>query len=112
MNVRDRLINEDALVWLRTCEAFGGERGHDFAVALANGFGAKVAGHTFIIGALQSGLRALLPGRRPRWSPAEGIKEGTASAPKRAKHSLPGRPRTVTCFSSTIPTAWFDEDSG
>jgi hypothetical protein len=111
MKVRDRL-SDDALVWFRTCEAFGGEPGHDFAESLANGLNTKVAGHTFIIGALQSGLRALLPGHRPRWSATEGIKEGTASDPKKAKHSIPGRPRTVTCFTNTIPEQWFEEDSG
>jgi hypothetical protein len=103
--------NGEALVWLRTCEAFGARAGLDFAQALADGLRAKVAGHTFVIGALQSGLRALRPGFRPTWSASEGIAEGTEDTPKRAFHSLPNRPRTITCFSNVVPNAWLEEDS-
>jgi hypothetical protein len=99
-----------SLVWLRTCEAFGAETGHDFAARLADALGARVAGHTFIIGAIQSGLRTLAPGCRPTWSTSEGLLEGTPSRPVRAASSLPTSPRTVTCFSNTVPAEWFTED--
>jgi hypothetical protein len=111
--IRERLLPDGAsLLWLRTCEAFAAIAGQDLAQRLADGFGARVAGHTFVIGALQSGLRALAPGRRPRWSPTEGLAEGTAHDPKRALGSTPWRPRTVTCFANDFPDAWFVEDGG
>jgi len=100
-----------SLVWLRTCEAFGARAGIDFAQALSDFFGVRVAGHTFIIGALQSGLRALSPGGRPAWSPAEGLAEGTPDKPVRALWSAPDQPRTITCFSNLVPFTWFEEDS-
>jgi hypothetical protein len=110
--VRDRLVpNGEALVWLRTCEAFGASAGHAFAQTLADVLGARVAGHTFIIGALQSGLRTLAPGCRPTWSNVEGLAEGTADAPVRAHGSRPTEPRTITFLSNEIPRPWFAEDS-
>src|SRR5262249_41791667 len=39
-----------ALIWFRTCETFGAARGIAFAEALADFTGARVAGHTFVIG--------------------------------------------------------------
>lgn len=106
--VRERLVpNGEALVWLRTCEAFGARAGHDFAQRLADGFGARVAGHTHIIGALQSGLHGLHPGHAPDWPVEEGIAAGTADKPEKAHHSLPGRPRTITCFDNEVPSGWF-----
>lgn len=111
--VRDRLLPAtQSLVWLRTCEVFGADAGIDFAQALADFFRAEVAGHTFIIGALQSGLRTLSPGCRPTWRRSEGLAEGTPDGPIRALWSGIDRPRTVTCFANAIPTAWFDEDGG
>lgn len=106
--VRERLVSDGrALVWLRTCEAFGANAGHDFAMRLADGLGARVAGHTFIIGALQSGLHGLEPGHTPDWSATEGIAKGTADAPVRAHGSGVLEPRTVTCFTGEVPAAWF-----
>ena len=106
--LRERLVpGGDALMWLRTCEAFGAKAGHDFAMRLSDALGARVAGHTFIIGALQSGLHGLLPGHTPDWSAEEGIAVGTADHPKRAHGSGVMRPRTVTCLASQVPPAWF-----
>jgi len=104
--IKERLT-PDALVWLRTCEAFGAREGQDFAQDLADTFGTRVAGHTFIIGVFQSGLRGLRPGSRPDWSDVEGLAEGTASAPKRAHESLPTYPRTISCFHGRVPDDWF-----
>ncbi len=110
--VRERFLPDDeSLVWLRTCEAFGAQAGHDFAEHLAETLGARVAGHTFIIGAVQSGLRALAPGHRPSWSAFEGLAEGTAERPRRAHGSGVLRPRTITCFSNEVPAAWLAIDS-
>lgn len=111
--VRERLVPHGrALVWFRTCEAFGANAGLDFAEHLADTLDACVAGHTFVIGAVQSGLRALAPGRRPSWSPEEGLAEGTAADPRRALGSGPLRPRTITCLSNEVPAAWLEADSG
>lgn len=104
--VRERL-SPDALVWLRTCEAFGARAGQDFAQRLADFFGVRVAGHTHVIGALQSGLHGLRPGSAPDWSPDEGIAEGTASAPVRAHGSSPFRPRTIHFMTNAVPASWF-----
>lgn len=106
--VRERLTpGGEALFWLRTCEAFGATAGHDFAQRLADGLGARVAGHTFVIGAIQSGLRGLLPGHVPDWSAAEGIAEGSPDKPLRAHGSGIGRPRTITCLRGDVPADWF-----
>jgi hypothetical protein len=104
--VRERFV-PDALFWLRTCEAFGASEGHEFAQRLADGLGARVAGHTFVIGAVQSGLHGLLPGHRPDWSAGEGLAEGTPEAPKKAHDSSPTHPRTITCFDGKVPDDWF-----
>ena len=106
--VRERLLPDgESLVWLRTCEAFGAVAGQDFAQRLADGLGARVAGHTFIIGALQSGLRGLRPGHTPDWPIAEGIAEGTPERPLQALGSGLRRPRTITCFKGEVPAGWF-----
>ncbi|MEO6419774.1 MAG: hypothetical protein ABIP39_10225, partial [Polyangiaceae bacterium] len=68
---------------------------------------ARVAGHTFIIGFHQSGLHGLAPGMRADWSPEEGLAEGSAEEPKRAKWSTPRAPRTITCLAGQVPPAWF-----
>jgi hypothetical protein len=107
--VRERLL-PGSLVWLRTCEAFGATAGLDFSQRLADGLGARVAGHTFIIGALQSGLRTLAPGCRPTWSGLEGLADGTSDHPLRAHRSALERPRTITFLSNEVPRSWFDED--
>jgi hypothetical protein len=107
--VRERLVPDGrALVWLRTCEAFGAQVGLDFAARLADFTGARVAGHTFVIDAFQSGLHGLSPGHAPAWSPIEGLLEGTPEAPKRARRSSPVAPRTITCFDGAVPEGWFD----
>lgn len=106
--VRARLLPRgESLLWLRTCEAFGASAGLDFARRLADGFEARVAGHTFIIGAIQSGLHGLRPGHAPDWSEEEGIAEGTPAKPLRAHGSGVLKPRTVTCFAGEVPAAWF-----
>ena len=103
--VRERLA-PDPLIWFRTCETFGAKAGIDFAARLADFFGARVAGHTYIIGFSQSGLHGLAPGARADWSPEEGLAEGTPEAPVRAKWSRPWRPRTVTALTGAVPEEW------
>ena len=98
-----QVLAPGALVWLRTCEAFGGTIGIDFAERLADALGARVAGHTYVIGFHQSGLHALHPGMRADWSPDEGIVPGQGSA----KWSGRKEPNTITCLHNSIPSAWF-----
>src|SRR5882672_8493809 len=69
--LRERLT-PDALLWFRTCETLGARAGQDFATALGDATGARVAGHTYVIGFLQSGLHCLRPGVTPAWSATEG----------------------------------------
>jgi len=107
--LRERLA-PDALLWFRTCETVGANPGHDFAQRLADYLGARVAGHTFVIGFHQSGLHVLSPGMRPDWPATEGLAAGTAERPERAKWSRPWEPRTITCLSDAIPTRWLCAD--
>jgi hypothetical protein len=103
--VRERLV-PGALLWLRCCEAFGARRGIDLAERLADFFGVRVAGHTYLIGFHQSGLRGLHPGARADWNPAEGIAEGSPQNPVRARWSRPFAPRTITCLRGSVPRGW------
>ena len=88
-------------MWFRTCETFGTRAGHDFAARIADYLGARVAGHTFVIGYRQSGLHALTPGMRPDWSVDEGVADGTS----RARGSSFRAPRTITALTPRLP-AW------
>ena len=72
----------NALIWFRTCETLGANAGIEFAERLADWTGARIAGHTHVIGFHQSGLHALAPGVAADWSPTEGLVEGTADAPQ------------------------------
>ena len=100
-------LSPNALVWLRTCESFGASAGHDFAMKLADTLEARVAGHTFVIGAVQSGLHGLRPGHRPDWPREEGLAEGTADKPLRALGSSFREVHTVTCFNGRVRDDWF-----
>ncbi len=96
-------LRPGALVWLRTCESFGARPGHDFAMRLADTLGARVAGHTFVIGYRQSGLHALAPGARPTWPLDEGLAAGTPDAPQRAHGSSFRAPHTITALTPRLP---------
>lgn len=98
-----RVLAPGALVWLRCCSAFGNERGRSFARTLSARLGARVAGHTYIIGVWQSGTRSLAPGEDPGWPEGEGIEP--ARTPH-AKLSTPSEPRTLTCFRPGLPPGW------
>jgi hypothetical protein len=102
---RERLT-PDALLWFRTCETLGAEPGQDFAAALGDATGARVAGHTFVIGFFQSGLHLLRPGQRPHWSASEGLSRGTPSQPESALGSSPSAPNTITCLDGVIPNGF------
>lgn len=94
----------DALFWFRSCETLGARAGQAFARAFADRLGCRVAGHTYVIAALQSGLHALRPGAEPDWDPSEGLLEGTPERPLRAQMSSARAPRTITCFEGNLPS--------
>jgi len=100
--LRDALA-PGALVWLRCCSAFGTQAGRDFAAALADRLERRVAGHTFIIGAWQSGTSSLEPGTAPTWSAEEGV-DMAGGAPRGARVSTYDAPRTVTFLTLGLPS--------
>jgi hypothetical protein len=91
--LRDRLLpGGQALFWFRTCQTFAGPEGHAFARDWTRFFSARTAGHTFIIGPLQSGLHVLAPGEEPSWPVEEG---GHAWSSLRA-------PATISFLQGTV----------
>jgi len=96
-------LTPNALLWFRTCETLGAAAGQDFARALSDATGARVAGHTFVIGFFQSGLHCLRPGMPAHWSATEGLERGSADAPERALPSSPSAPNTITCLHGRVP---------
>jgi len=102
---RERL-SSDALLWFRTCETLGARPGRDFAAALGDATGARVAGHTFVIGFYQSGLHCLRPGAAAHWSESEGLARGSAAQPELALNSAPNAPNTITCLTGRIPDGY------
>ncbi|MCA9658585.1 MAG: DUF4347 domain-containing protein [Myxococcales bacterium] len=102
-----RLLPDAAsLWWFRTCETLGADAGHDFARRFSELMRARVAGHTYIIGPWQSGLHSLAPGERPTWSAQEGLLEGTAAAPARARWSRRGEPNTIHFLNGALPSGY------
>ena len=110
--IRSRLVANDsthrerALWWFRTCETLGAECGQEFAMAWADFFNCRVAGHTHVIGFYQSGLHSLRSGESPTWSASEGIIEGDAAKPSRAAESRRCLLNTITCFGGRVPNGW------
>jgi hypothetical protein len=103
--IRER-VHTRSRIWFRTCETFGAQAGHSFAERVSDFFGCRAAGHTYIIGAWQSGLHSIGPGERARWPIEEGLREGTPSAPQRAFGSAPWRPNTIHALVSDVPIGW------
>ncbi len=98
-----RVLAPDERLWLRTRDPCVATRGHSFAEAVTDFFGCRAAGHTFIIGPLQSGLHSLAPGQIPDWDHREGLVEGTPDEPLKAAWSSPKAPNTIHCLQGTIP---------
>ena len=105
--LRDRMLpGEQGLFWFRTCETFGARPGQRFAADLADFLGTRVAGHTFIIGHVQSGLHSLLPGGEIDWPETEGLLEGSPDDPKKAYWSKLRAPNTITCLRGNVPRGY------
>ncbi len=71
--LRRTICGGDAEVYYRSCEAFQGKTGQDFAKASADFWRSKVVGHTKVIGLTQPGQKVLKPGQDPHWSETEGV---------------------------------------
>lgn len=100
--LRDRLLpGGRALFWFRTCETFGGPEGHAFARAWTRFFRCRAAGHTFVIGPLQSGLHELGPDEEPHWP----LEEGRSPDPSRRRALWSGlrAPSTVSFLTGRVP---------
>ncbi len=95
-----------ALVWLRCCSAFGTRAGQDFAAQLASTLGARVAGHSYIIGIWQSGTHSVAPGASADWDALEGVERDARGAPLGAAVSTARAPRTLHCFRPGLPRGW------
>ena len=94
-----------ALWWWRTCETIGGHQGHEFARSFGRFLGARVAGHTYVIGVWQSGLHELAPGADPHWNVREGFASGDADDTV-ALRSTPHAPNTIHCLQGNVPRGW------
>ena len=99
--LRDALA-DDGQVWLRCCSSFGGSEGRAFGPALAERLGTRVVGHTYVIGAVQSGTHSLSPGEVPMWPVDEGVQRIDGKT-ARAKASRPGEPNTIGCLRLDLP---------
>jgi hypothetical protein len=106
--VRDRLApGGGALFWFRTCETFAGAEGHAFARRWTRFFGARAAGHTFIIGPWQSGLHQLAPGQEPDWPADEGGHVWSSPRAPSTITFLHGKVRPApSAGSGRAPSSW------
>jgi hypothetical protein len=104
--LRARLVDDgSARWWWRTCETIGGASGQAFARSLSRFLGARVAGHTYVIGVWQSGLHELAIGAEPHWDAREGFvigggEESTGLA------SSPRAPNTIHFLQGEVPRGW------
>jgi hypothetical protein len=94
-------LSPSSLVWWRTCSAFAGQAGHALASTMAAFFNCRVAGHTYVIGPLQSGLHSVTSSQPPMWSLTEGFGADGSSLT-----STPWAPNTITCLHGAVPFAW------
>ena len=79
--LRRILCGPGAEVYYRSCSAFQGKTGQEFAKASAAFWRSKVIGHTKIIGLTQPGKKVLKPGQEPDWSESEGTGQPSPKKP-------------------------------
>ena len=96
-----RAVHVKRLFWLRTCASFAGRPGRRFATDLSRALRCRVAGHTYNIGPLQSGLHSVRPNEVPSWDEGEGW-----DAFGKIKSSTPWAPNTISMFHSSFPDRW------
>ena len=73
--LRRTICDTDSEVYYRSCQAFQGKKGQDFARASADFWRSEVMGHTKLIGLTQPGKKTLKPCEEPYWSVTEGVEE-------------------------------------
>lgn len=79
--LRRLICDEDAEIYYRSCQAFYGKTGQDFAQASAAFWRSKVVGHTKVIALSQPGQKTLRPGEKPYWSETEGSETPSPKKP-------------------------------
>lgn len=96
-----RMCSPSTLIWFRSCAVFHGAAGKDFAERLSCALSCRVAGHTYNIGALHSGLHSLRSGEMATWPDHEGCDDdgGVAWSHMRAPHTVP-------FFWDRVPEGW------
>ncbi|NEU10434.1 DUF4157 domain-containing protein [Flavihumibacter sp. R14] len=72
VEIRSYICNTDAEIYYRSCSAFQGKEGQEFAEKSAEFWRSHVIGHTKLIGVTQPGQKTLKPGQKPYWDVAEG----------------------------------------
>lgn len=72
VELRSYISGTGAEIYYRSCSAFQGKTGQEFARKSAAFWRSEVIGHTKIIGSTQPGRRSLKPGQEPQWSESEG----------------------------------------
>ncbi|MEJ7733037.1 MAG: hypothetical protein WKG00_28045 [Polyangiaceae bacterium] len=92
------------LVWFRCCSTFG-HHGRRFAAAAAERLRCRVAGHTHVIGVLQSGLHSVVPGATAGWDEGEGVRMDAGRAVA-AMGSSWRAPNTVTFLETSLPAGY------
>lgn len=105
--IRRRMLPDgNALWWFRTCLTLGARPGQLFSAALADTLGCRVAGHTYVIGAWQSGLHTVQPGCCATWCEREGWDAGTPNEPTQGVWSTRREPNTITFLHGKVPAGY------
>jgi hypothetical protein len=79
--LRRTICGPDAEIYYRSCEAFQGKEGQEFAKASTEFWRSNVVGHTKVIALTQPGKKELKPGQEPYWSESEGTGEPSPKKP-------------------------------
>lgn len=72
VELRSYICGPNAQIYYRSCSAFHGKEGQEFAEKSATFWQSRVVGHTKTIGLNQPGKKVLKPGQEPYWPESEG----------------------------------------
>lgn len=104
--IKDKLSPE-SIIWFRTCSTFCGPMGQEFSRYLADSLNCTIAGHTRIIGFLQSGLHTRKPLTNPSWPSSEGMTITNNFFTRLFINlGLVWGNNTILCFQTKIPKGW------
>jgi hypothetical protein len=96
VKLRAYICGSDAEIYYRSCHAFQGKEGQEFAKKSASFWRSTVIGHTRLIGLAQPGRKELKPGQAPYWPESEGetdeIKWPHDYGPKKRERKKPPPP--------------------